>query len=377
MVSESKSKNSYPMDITLFTHDTALLVDIKAEAHKHATHRFWKRVRNHFTSDTIRSIHILCFHTGVDVLSTEEASASDGTSSSSSTTHTEVKPDTENDVSHRIHSAKCVQAIQNVLANLAMKESSGPRNTFSTSGIFPASDVSPTPMDVTFSVQNCQSIHFEKLLRSWTRQNFSILCPKAIISFDLPETMDGTVCTLTLELSYRILPFHFNSIETECLAKEMKQISESTFSVLQLVPLDRIDLSLIYGVPIVAKAGLQGDIDQYKEMQKISNVLLRYLSLNDSALVLQCDTISQDVVSESSIYLLMAKESTDYSNFNSSTTSFMNATIHRYCSKTTRILEDDVVCNVESAIVDRYDDETYSEVVKSALECLPNEMIRP
>lgn len=383
----SKGSNSHPMDITIVTNDAAFFIDTDIDSHKSGTCHFWNRMRSRFNTNQIKSIHIVCFCIGVDVLSLDDdfdptiLSVSSTASYSSSIESLEssiMKPSTSSSdqkckISNRFQVHICAQAIVKELASLSMQELSTSHHDTNNHR-----QVSKNPMDITFSFHNCHMIQFENLLRKWTHDSFSTFCPKGRISFDLPETHDGTQCSVTLDLSYQMLPFQMNSLATDALVEDMKMISNSTFSVIQLVPLDQVDLSLIYGVPFVAQAGLEGDIEQYKEIQRVYNELLKYLLERDYGLVLCSETNDRMGVfsdkPEKNLYLLMARESDV--DVEKSRDTLLRGTLHRYCRRSSQILEP--VSMTNSVIsYDGSNIDVYSEIVKNALEFIPTSVINP
>jgi hypothetical protein len=82
----------------------------------------------------------------------------------------------------------------------------------------------------------------------------------------------------------------------------------------QCVPLCSIDAGLLYGVPLSLHSGLEDSIDQYKEMEVLTRVLLRLLQERELGLLL-CATKTKKMSSTSDtsrshdhMLLLMAKE---------------------------------------------------------------------
>uniref|UniRef100_A0A7S4QXI8 Uncharacterized protein n=1 Tax=Ditylum brightwellii TaxID=49249 RepID=A0A7S4QXI8_9STRA len=100
--------------------------------------------------------------------------------------------------------------------------------------------------------------------------------------------MDGTQCSITLDLEYNVLPHRADSFATAALINDMKMLSASNVEVVQLIPLPSVDASLIYGVPISARAGLEVDLIRYKEMQLLVRQLWKYLATNDVAVLMRC-----------------------------------------------------------------------------------------
>eukprot|EP00957_Ditylum_brightwellii_P160230 12198797-Ditylum_brightwellii.AAC.1 len=114
--------------------------------------------------------------------------------------------------------------------------------------------------------------------------------------------MDGTQCSITLDLEYNVLPHRADSFATAALINDMKMLSASNVEVVQLIPLPSVDASLIYGVPISARAGLEVDLIRYKEMQLLVRQLWKYLATNDVAVLMRCtcQKVHEEVVEESS-----------------------------------------------------------------------------
>ena len=80
------------------------------------------------------------------------------------------------------------------------------------------------------------------------------------------------------------------------------------FEVIQLVPLESIDLSIVYGVPpLVAKAALDGDLEQFREMQKIVRKLMWFARSRDIALALRYNYDGRDLpLAKSEVFIFMA-----------------------------------------------------------------------
>ena len=142
------------------------------------------------------------------------------------------------------------------------------------------------------------SVDFQTLLQMWTREslaqtyqaNSDIESIDGKLQFELPETIDGTMCSISLDLQYTILPDRLDSPSTMKLVQDMQLLSSLTANsveVLQTVPLQSVDSSLIYGVPMYARPGLEHDLFQYNQMKILVRQLLKYLSENDVALVLR------------------------------------------------------------------------------------------
>jgi len=178
---------------------------------------------------------------------------------------------------------------------------------------------STTPINLQLEIMDGNAIAFQTLLQSWVKESFAQTYAsyeggvQGRLSFDLPETLDGTMCQLSLDLQYTVLPHSINSPSTKELVEDMQRISTlspSCVEVIQTIPLSSIDSSLIYGVPMSARASLENDISRYNEMKVLARQLWVYLGRNDVALVLRArvDEDDDNVGSEDQLFLLVCEQ---------------------------------------------------------------------
>jgi hypothetical protein len=78
----------------------------------------------------------------------------------------------------------------------------------------------------------------------------------------------------------------FNAL-VQGLCRDLELIAESKLEAVQLVPIASIDASLLYGVVIGVRAGLENDLDQHNEMGLLVRTLFIQLSSKDCALLLR------------------------------------------------------------------------------------------
>lgn len=280
---------SPPLNVTLITHDIALFMDENMDSHKRGMNRFWDRMRGFFLSSAIRSIHIVVFETGAVIAphASPLMSGSDMMDASSSTiADINATGCSNNRHTHKFKIAQFTKMINNHLTKLADKEY---KNNAIEGG---SSTCQGFPMNIQLDRVDFNPISFQSLLRNWMND---IMGPASggsgRIQFDLPETMDGTQCAVALDLSYTLLPHRFDSVLVDGLIMDMKLMTQaSSFEVIQLVPLASVDLSLVCGVNMTAKAGLVDDLDQYREMKRLVAALYKYLQAKDMAIVLRCTT---------------------------------------------------------------------------------------
>ena len=148
---------------------------------------------------------------------------------------------------------------------------------------------------------------------------------------------------------------------------DMMMLHDSTFRILQMTRLTDIDASLIYGVPFLAKASSDGDLQQYKEMKVLVQQLWKYLVTHQMALVLQMvqgkrqmeESVRSGCLYHSNrqVFLLIAEENGEV------TSSSSNGIMYRYANSTDKILYlgSDELTDSSSAAQDMY----YDYIVQS------------
>lgn len=357
-----------PIDVSIITNDVALFTDKNVDSHKRAATRFLDRMKQKFEEKLIRSIQIIVLQTGIDALDPNRANLStnrnidDGTSIGSP--NTDSDPDQyikEPNLNNRFQVACIAKVLKVHISSQLAKD--------------PNRKKDGSPMDIIFEFKDLHRLHLNSILREWTR---SIIYSPALtgrVSFDLPESLDGTQCSIALDVWYSIFPYSANSCHVQGLVENIRLLNNSVFEIIQLVPLDKVDLSLIYGVPLVAKAALDGDLDQYHEMQKIFSSLLKYLASGDVALVLGCISgrecnmsIAGKLAETRQIFLLMPQISEE-----SNTAVLNKGMMYQYLSKGFQIIDD---CKGTEELESSVDDE-YAEVIQNSLDLLDKTVFNP
>jgi hypothetical protein len=147
---------------------------------------------------------------------------------------------------------------------------------------------------------------------------------------------------------------------TEIMIQKLKMMQNAYFEVIQLVPLDSIDLSLVYGVPLVAKAALDGDLEQFREMQKIVRELFRFAWSRDVALAIRCNYVAQ-----SEVFICMAKTNEEHDGFD-------EGMLYQYVSTGNHILEE----KRQSGGIDETSDD-YANLIGTSLDFLEKKILNP
>jgi hypothetical protein len=283
-MSSAPSSNSArtPIEITIISNDVAIFTDLNIDSHKRALTRLWERLRPKFHSNLIRSVNIVIFESKVAALDLPNSTFEVHASNQPDDSNVKTSDDDVDNTPHRFKVAYCLREIQNHIVKLSEKEYNSYDRTERRNGM---------PMNLKIELKDMHPILFSSILQQWSHDALhSSTSETGRICFELPETFDGTQSAVALDLSYSILPYRLDSTITRGLLDDLKCLSNSYMEVVQLVPLDSIDLSLIYGTPLSAKAGIEGDLDQYKHMQVLVRLLFKYLGSHDVALVLRSST---------------------------------------------------------------------------------------
>lgn len=340
-----------PLDVTILTSDVSFLCDTKQDCHKRGLNRLWERVRPLFENNSIRTVEICCAETGLVVLSNANADKKDnGKANDDDDNKKSSTNDGENDTivvdenagneengkngntnagekkqgedeqnepllepdgddSQSNHNAASVKCIQGIKLGLSTRAEADYKKTRSM-------EDPPPSVSVAFSTFSCDRLGYHTLVQKWLNELLALTCEKGIVSFELPENVDGMQCALSFEATYKVFPFRVDSIQASMAMTDLRLLSQSKFEVLKLIPLSCVDGSLLFGTPmeVCAKLELENDLAQYTEMKALVGLTLQYLNEKDVALVLRA-TDTEPTSTEPSLqhqdgqtFLLMAKD---------------------------------------------------------------------
>jgi hypothetical protein len=360
------------MDVTIITNDVALFTDKNVDSHKRAAIRFLDRMKQKVEDKRIRSIQIIVLQTGIDALdpNREQLSTNGNIDDATSIGNFDQEYDPnlsikEPNQNNRFQVACIAKVLKAHISSLLSKDLNRTKDG--------------TPIDIHFDLKDLHRLHLNSILREWTKGIISSSSLTGRVSFDLPESLDGTQCSIALEVWYSIFPYSANSPHMEGLIENIRLLNHSIFEIVQLVPLEKVDLSLIYGVPLAAKAALDGDLDQYHEMQKIFSSLLKYLASNDVALALCCisqkehdmmATIAGNSGDTKQIFLLMPQISEE-----SSMAVLNKGMMYQYVGKGHQIIDE---CKgVEELESSEAAEDEYAEVIQNSLDLLEKDIFNP
>ncbi|KAL3802469.1 hypothetical protein ACHAW5_009728 [Stephanodiscus triporus] len=282
-----KNACSRARPVTLLTTDANLLADASSSSHVSGLEQFWKRIRTAF-GNAVSTITIVVVDT-TSVMHTMKT-IKKCRDSYESTRPFEDKGCTLHATSlpSPLHVIQCLNDIRRRIKELCQSQD------------VQSTHMTTTPIKLNLEFIEGNTISFLSLLQAWMKESFDQTYSsfwsgvggagvQGRLSFDLPETLDGVMCSISLDLQYTLLPTCIHSSATKALVEEMhlfSTLSSSSVEVLQTIPLSSVDSSLIFGVPMSARASLENDICRYNEMKMLARQLWTYLSRNDMALVL-------------------------------------------------------------------------------------------
>jgi len=402
-----------PRTLTIFTNDVALFSDTAVDSHKRALGRFWDTIRGSFQNGSVGSVQIAIYETGAaalvagrkdktskhakgaDVSSSEgEIYDDDGGGDDAMEIKDAAEQERENEVAatdealtHRLRVKQCIALLQREIQSLQERDRRR----------------SATPICVELQIIE-SPIKFQALLRDWIH---AVVSPASStgggkVSFNLPETLDGSQCAIALDLAPSLLPYRLDSIDAAKLMMDINSLSFAELEVVQVVPISSVDGSLLHGVPMSATAAMDSDLFRYKEMKVLARQLFRYMALKDVALALRCVGIGRlddkenelavdasldsksaaATVEEGQIFLLMAEhlaEPTEQplspANLSSSVAS-LRGILYRYATSDHLIRDHEIVDALDDDSVDDTA-EQYFEYVEQSLQMLDSTILNP
>eukprot|EP00980_Cylindrotheca_fusiformis_P002243 scaffold517_cov119-Cylindrotheca_fusiformis.AAC.26 len=330
--------------ITLLTNDVSFLADTRSKAHKAGLDTFWNRVKPHFLASHVQAIRIV-------VLLTDAVEVVDP----------KATPDAH---SRGLAIAECINSINQHIRKKAEAEFQANRSylQFDSSKHLPAIHISASTVDNS-------TVGLKMLLRTWSRERVQ---RPFRLTFDFPEALDSSQCSLALDAVYKSIPFRLDSKPAQALQKDLKLLSQATLQVEKLMSIASLDASLLYGVPIRVRPGLEGDIQSHNEMILLVQSLFHQLSQKECALVLSSQgpqTSTDEGLFHSNhhqTFVLMAEE---IPKFLQGTTAPSTGLLFRVASSDHLLEEIGPGDFIPSNRADESSNH-FSEYVEQALECL-------
>lgn len=319
------SEKHSPLTVTILCADASVFCDTSVEAHKAAADRFVDRVAPSFHKSLLNSIQIITATSGELALRLDDDAPSDAGKDADGDATMHGSDDrsqggpSEQLQNHQDAVLKCVDVVQETLDE---------REYASTlrHGVTTGSEEGNL-IHVSYSVIDSTSIGFKSLSRQWIRDSFLVSRLSCRLHFDLPATADGTQCSVALEAGYQIFPYAINSPHAKMILSDLDHLSSLDIRVTQLVPLSSIDASLLFGIPMTVRHGLENDYAQFQEMEVLVRSLFRLLQEQELAILLRgtsnkneaskhahvstssCGLFQSNSSSHEHLFMLMAQES--------------------------------------------------------------------
>jgi hypothetical protein len=268
--SKTLQKCRPPINVTIISSDISLFCDTNEDSHKIAFKAFIDRMSPYFDQAILKSIHIVVATSAGELALRNQVY--DGTV-------VKAADDDESNVQNQNEAMnKCVRMIQLTIDDLL--------NVFHSS----TNDSVDTSIAMKFSLIRNASPDFIVLSHDMVRElhlgsNVRLSC--RLRNIDLPALNDGSHCSISLEASYQMFPFSISSVQATMLSNDLDHLSMLNFNVVQLIPLSSIDVGLLFGIPIVVRAGMNDDYTQFQQMKVIVRSLFRILQTQEQAILLR------------------------------------------------------------------------------------------
>jgi hypothetical protein len=352
----------------LITNNISLFLDDDIHtAHRPAVTNFWSRIRPFFHKNLLRSIEVAVIVTGC-IHQEEKAKTSKDDSICCNKQLYDNTQYSDLTIESSTQALQRVKALETCFTELMDADI----RTYGT-GYQAISSVS-------FSINVLENFPTASYELGW-RWLSQILSPpdfsRASIKFDLPETRDGSQCSISLDLQYHVFPYPADSEVAAGLLADMQYLTSCSIRVIQLVPISCIDANLLFGVPMKASPSFQDDEDQYKEMKALVLAFFQQLRERDVALMLVA--IESTGLPEEKriplhqtaqqIYLLMSQSSGEASVNDGS----LDASLFRYANADQMMPKRCTDTNSHCLL----DVDAFRDYVDKALDEIPSGLVNP
>ena len=274
-----------PINVTIICSDISLFCDTNDDSHRTGLQVFIDHVTPYFHQGLLSSIAItVATNNGQLAICTEEndeneipVEASDRPLKVSTTTGTQQE-------NHQKAMQNCARVIEWTLHDFI-------------NGIHQSrNDLTESSLRCSFILMKNSAVDFMALSHSLVRSaligcNARLDC--RLRRIDLPVSGDGTHCSISLEASYEVFPFSVLSCQTKFLSSDLDDLSTMHLKVVQIMPLAMIDASLLFGIPLVVRAGLEQDYVHFQEMKILVRSLFTVLQKQEQAILLRGSSCRQ------------------------------------------------------------------------------------
>ena len=340
-------EHNSPVEMTILSTDIAMLADTNPEGHVAGMRDFWNHAQKVAGGKISRVRLVIATTETLGFRSDQGISKKIDGSSNETQEHGECTQETK----YPDARDECIQAIHDAIDDLEMDAATSDESQVSATVDFTLTMIKPTLLG------------YQELSRSLLRNSLYGHDANHHLSFDLPETQDGTQCCVSFDASFQTFPYAVDSAQASLLRDELRALTTTPLKMVQMVPLTSVDASLFHGVPLKLRSGMtSGGFDEFHEMDTLVRVLFRLLQDREQAILLEAPSLQQ-------FFLLMAQE------FPSSTQQspqtgllFRYANVNQYLAEATQARPNDR---------DEEMTEEYSVYVEEALTTLHCDSFNP
>lgn len=288
---QSELASSLPTLVTFVTTDLAFFCDTDEQAHKTAVGSFWERIVRLFDERLVSDVQIVVGQSDKLALMTWPSEA-DGIGPPTAKNERDAENAMDVDqgdvldssrnssrrLAHKIAVAKCVRSIQ---IELETRRRAHEEKTLQ------SANGNDSAISLTFSVIDHSPVGYKYLSRAWVRDLIIGRPFKCRLQVDLPELLDGSQCSISLEATYKMLPCPIDSAQSKLFWNDLQLLEQSKLKVVQVVPLASVDACLLFGLPISVRTGLETNLFQFQEMEILTRSVFRLLQQREVALLIQ------------------------------------------------------------------------------------------
>jgi hypothetical protein len=316
--SQKQAHQASLLEVTIFTHDDMMFADAtNVEGHRKGVDKFFKTVHRLVQQKKLHSVQLIVMESNCNIRSSvarrvhqhhaTSSDESDGEEEDASI-HSHSRDMTEVKAQALTLLTNIQRQLQTLSASAAAASAAGNSTKHSEQESVPAVPLS-TKVNVNVKVMECTHVEYNSLARQWLRSDVG----SVQIKFDLPETIDGSICALMLDLEYKVFPCRLQSSEGQAMVNFARSLDTQRsagvaagfdFDVVQLIQNENVDAGLIYGNAMVARAAvshheeIDEDADahanaaaQQEEMKLLASQVWKWLRQQDCAMLLKATPI--------------------------------------------------------------------------------------
>ncbi len=251
-----KENQSLPLEFTILTSDMALFSETCFTKHVDCFKLFARKILILSQTDRISIIRLIVAETHMLAIGTDQSSTVESGRDA-----------------YKMAIADCISAIKGVMDETEINGS-------------PASSTGQL-VQYSLTLMDGSIPSYKALSSKIFRESLGVHDLRRQISFDLPETADGTQCRMYFDTFFQVFPYKLGSQEAKALVDDLHRLSLSTLEIIQLVPMSCVDACLLYGVPFSVNPVLEQNFDRNEETECLTTVFFRYLQERDLSILLR------------------------------------------------------------------------------------------